>query len=259
MLIVLSPAKSLDYESPLKTKKHTLPDFVAESAKLIADLKKLSPQQVSKLMGISDPLAALNVGRYRDWSTKFTSSNSRPALLAFNGDVYEGFDAKSLDSKALDFAQEHVRILSGLYGVLRPLDLMQAYRLEMGTAFKNVRGKDLYAFWGDRITKAIQQDLNKQKKPFLLNLASEEYFKVLQAKELGYPVISPVFQDAKDGKYKIISFYAKRARGLMARFVVENRITDPADLKNFKSEGYRYSAAESKPDKPVFRRAEQKK
>jgi cytoplasmic iron level regulating protein YaaA (DUF328/UPF0246 family) len=179
--------------------------------------------------------------------------------LAFNGDVYEGFDAKSLDSKALDFAQEHVRILSGLYGVLRPYDLMQPYRLEMGTAFKNARGKDLYAFWGERITKAIQKDLQKHKKPFLLNLASEEYFKVLQADQLGYPVISPVFQDAKDGQYKIISFYAKRARGLMARFVVENRINDPADLKNFKSEGYRFSAADSKPDKPVFRRAEQKK
>lgn len=259
MLIVLSPAKSLDYESPIATKKHTLPDFVAESAKLIADLKKLSPQQVSQLMGISDPLAVLNVGRYRDWSTKFTSTNSRPALLAFNGDVYDGFDAKSLDRKGLDFAQAHVRILSGLYGVLRPLDLMQAYRLEMGTILKNARGKDLYAFWGDRITKAIQKDLKSQKKPFLLNLASEEYFKAVQAKELGYPVISPVFLDAKDGQYKIISFYAKRARGLMARYMVENHITDQALLKNFKSWGYRYSAADSKPDKPVFRRAEQKK
>ncbi|MEY3391135.1 MAG: hypothetical protein RL350_1397, partial [Pseudomonadota bacterium] len=181
MLIVLSPAKSLDYESPLKIKKHTLPDFVGESAKLIADLKKLSPQQVGKLMGISDPLAVLNVGRYRDWSKTFTTENSRPALLAFNGDVYEGFDARSLDAKALDFAQEHVRILSGLYGVLRPLDLMQPYRLEMGTALKNARGKDLYAFWGDRITKALLKTLSQQKKPFLLNLASEEYFKVLQA------------------------------------------------------------------------------
>ena len=259
MLIVLSPAKSLDYESPLKIKKHTLPDFIGESAKLIADLKKLSPQQVGKLMGISDPLSVLNVGRYRDWSKTFTTENSRPALLAFNGDVYEGFDARSLDAKALDFAQEHVRILSGLYGVLRPLDLMQPYRLEMGTALKNARGKDLYAFWGDRITKALLKTLSQQKKPFLLNLASEEYFKVLQADALGYPVISPVFQDQKDGQYKIISFYAKRARGLMARFVVDNRITDIADLKNFKSEGYRYSAAESKPDKPVFRRAEQTK
>lgn len=255
MLIVLSPAKSLDYETPSSVKKHTLPDFVTESAQLIADLKKLSPQQLAKLMGVSDSLAALNVGRFRDWSTKFSSSNSKPALLAFNGDVYEGFAASSLTAKDLDFAQDHVRILSGLYGALKPLDLMQPYRLEMGTALKNVRGKDLYAFWGDRITKSLKQVLAKQKNPVLLNLASEEYFKVVQAKDLGYEIISPVFQDAKDGKYKIISFYAKRARGLMARFVVENRIDDPRDLKQFKAEGYRYSASESKPNQPVFRRA----
>ena len=259
MLIVLSPAKSLDYETPVKVKKFTLPDFVADSAKLIADLKTLSPQAVAKLMSLSDPLAALNVGRFRDWSSKFTEKNSKPAIFAFNGDVYEGFDAASLNSKAIDFAQDHVRILSGLYGLLRPLDLMQPYRLEMGTAFKNARGKDLYAFWGDRITSAVKQQLTSQKKnPFLLNLASEEYFKVLQPKELGFPVIAPVFQDAKDGKYKIISFYAKRARGLMARFAVENRITDPADLRDFNLEGYRFSVAESKPDRPVFRRAEKK-
>jgi cytoplasmic iron level regulating protein YaaA (DUF328/UPF0246 family) len=259
MLIVLSPAKSLDYETPVRVKKSTLPDFVADSAKLIADLKTLSPQAVAKLMSLSDPLAALNAGRFRDWSSKFTEKNSKQAIFAFNGDVYEGFDAASLNSKAIDFAQDHVRILSGLYGLLRPLDLMQPYRLEMGTAFKNARGKDLYAFWGDRITNAVKQQLASQKKnPFLLNLASEEYFKVLQPKELGFPVVAPVFQDAKDGKYKIISFYAKRARGLMARFAVENRITDPADLRAFNLEGYRFSAAESKPDRPVFRRAEKK-
>jgi len=259
MLIVLSPAKSLDYETPVRVKKSTLPDFVSESAKLIADLKTLSPQAVAKLMGLSDPLAALNAGRFRDWSTKFTEKNSKQAIFAFNGDVYEGFDAATLNSKAIDFAQDHVRILSGLYGLLRPLDLMQPYRLEMGTAFKNARGKDLYAFWGDRITNAVKQQLASQKKnPFLLNLASEEYFKVLQPKELGFPVIAPVFQDAKDGKYKIISFYAKRARGLMARFAVENRIADPVDLRDFNLEGYRFSANESKPDRPVFRRAEKK-
>lgn len=259
MLIVLSPAKSLDYETPVKVKKSTLPEFASESAKLIADLKTLSPQEVAKLMSLSDPLAALNVGRFRDWSTKFTEKNSKPAIFAFNGDVYEGFDASTLNAKAIDFAQDHVRILSGLYGLLRPLDLMQPYRLEMGTAFKNSRGKDLYAFWGDRITKVIKEQLQSQKKnPVLLNLASEEYFKVLQPKDLGFPVIAPIFQDAKDGKYKIISFYAKRARGLMTRFVVENRITDPADLRDFNLEGYRYSAADSKPDRPVFRRAEKK-
>jgi len=256
MLIVLSPAKSLDYKTPVKVKAPTLPEFVSESAKLIADLKKLAPQDIAKLMGLSDQLAVLNVGRYRDWSKKFTESNSKPAIYAFNGDVYDGFDVKTLNAKALDFAQDHIRILSGLYGALRPLDLIQAYRLEMGTAFQNARGKDLYAFWGARVTDSLKKVLEKEKKPVLLNLASEEYFKVLQAKDLGCPVIAPVFQDAKDGQYKIISFYAKRARGLMARYVVENRISDPADLKGFNLDGYKYYAAESTAVKPVFRRAE---
>ena len=258
MLIVLSPAKSLDYKTPVKVKAPTLPEFVSESAKLIAELKKLSPQEVANLMGLSDQLAALNVGRYRDWSKKFTDENSKPAIYAFDGDVYDGFDVKTLKAKSIDFAQDHVRILSGLYGALRPLDLMQPYRLEMGTSFKNARGKDLYAFWGERVTDSLKSVLEKQKKPVLLNLASEEYFKVLQAKNLECPVISPVFQDGKDGKYKIISFYAKRARGLMARYVVENRITDPADLKGFNLDGYKYVASESKPEKPLFRRPERK-
>jgi cytoplasmic iron level regulating protein YaaA (DUF328/UPF0246 family) len=258
MLIVLSPAKSLDYKTPAQVKSPTLPEFASESAKLIADLRKLSPLEVSNLMGLSDQLAALNVGRYRDWSKKFTLANSKPAIYAFNGDVYEGFDVKTLNVKALDFAQDHLRILSGLYGALRPLDLMQAYRLEMGTSFKNPRGKDLYAFWGERVTDSLNKILEKQKKPVLLNLASEEYFKVLQPKNMNCQVISPVFQDAKDGKYKIISFYAKRARGLMARYVVENRITDPADLKGFNFDGYKYYASESSPEKPVFRRPERK-
>ena len=258
MLIVLSPAKSLDYKTPVKVKAPTLPEFVSESAKLIAELKKLSPQEVANLMGLSDQLAALNVGRYRDWSKKFTDENSKPAIYAFDGDVYDGFDVKTLKAKSIDFAQDHVRILSGLYGALRPLDLMQPYRLEMGTSFKNARGKDLYAFWGERVTDSLKSVLEKQKKPVLLNLASEEYFKVLQAKNLECPVISPIFQDGKDGKYKIISFYAKRARGLMARYVVENRITDPADLKGFNLDGYKYVASESKPDKPLFRRPERK-
>ena len=258
MLIVLSPAKSLDYKTPHKVKTTTLPEFVTESAKLIAELKKLSPQEIADLMGLSDQLAALNVGRYRDWSKKFTEENSKPAIYAFNGDVYDGFDVQTLNAKSLDFAQNHLRILSGLYGALRPLDLMQPYRLEMGTAFKNIRGKDLYAFWGERVTDSLKRLLEKEKKPLLLNLASEEYFKVLQAKSLGCPVISPVFQDGKDGKYKIISFYAKRARGLMARYVVENRITDPEDLRGFNLDGYKYVASESKLDKPIFRRPERK-
>ncbi len=258
MLIVLSPAKSLDYKTPAKVKTPTLPEFVTESAKLIADLKKLAPQEVAELMGLSDQLATLNVGRYRDWSKKFTEENSKPAIYAFDGDVYDGFDVKSLSPKAVEFAQDHIRILSGLYGALRPLDLMQPYRLEMGTAFKNARGKDLYAFWGERVTESLKKILERQKRPVLLNLASEEYFKVLQPKKLDCPVIAPVFQDEKDGKYKIISFYAKRARGLMARYVVENRITEPADLKGFNLDGYKYSPSESTPEKPVFRRSQRK-
>jgi cytoplasmic iron level regulating protein YaaA (DUF328/UPF0246 family) len=256
MLIILSPAKSLDYQTPVKLKKHTLPQFVPESAKLIADLKILSPQQLAKLMGLSDQLAALNVGRYREWSSKFTAENSKQAIFAFAGDVYDGLDASTLNAKDLDFAQDHVRILSGLYGVLKPFDLMQPYRLEMGTAFKNVRGKNLYEFWGERITKELKKSLASQKNPFLLNLASEEYFKVLQAADFDCPIISPVFKDAKAGQYKIISFYAKRARGLMTRFVVENRLTDAADLKQFNLAGYRYNAAASKPLQPVFYRTE---
>lgn len=258
MLIVLSPAKSLDYKTAVQVKAPSLPEFVSESAKLIADLKKLAPQDVAKLMGLSDQLATLNVGRYRDWSKKFTLENSKPSIYAFNGDVYDGFDVQSLNAKDIAFAQDHIRILSGLYGALRPLDLMQAYRLEMGTPLKNARGKDLYAFWGSRVTNSLKQILEKQKNPVLLNLASEEYFKVLQPKDLDCPVVAPIFQDAKDGKYKIISFYAKRARGLMARYVVQNRITDPEDLQGFNLDGYRYYAAESKPGKPVFRRAEKK-
>ncbi len=258
MLIVLSPAKSLDYKTPAKVKTPTLPEFVTESAKLIADLKKLAPQEVAELMGLSDQLATLNVGRYRDWSKKFTEENSKPAIYAFDGDVYDGFDVKSLSPKVVEFAQDHIRILSGLYGALRPLDLMQPYRLEMGTAFKNARGKDLYAFWGERVTESLKKILERQKRPVLLNLASEEYFKVLQPKKLDCPVIAPVFQDEKDGKYKIISFYAKRARGLMARYVVENRITEPADLKGFNLDGYKYSPSESTPEKPVFRRSQRK-
>ncbi len=258
MLIVLSPAKSLDYKTPVKVNSPTLPEFASESAKLIADLKQLSPQAVAQLMDLSDALAALNVGRYRDWSKKSTEENSKPAIYAFNGDVYDGFDVNSLGVKAINFAQGHLRILSGLYGVLRPLDLMQAYRLEMGTSFNNIRGKDLYAFWGNRVTDSLKKILETQKAPVLLNLASEEYFKVVQPKNLNCPVISPVFQDQKDGKFKIISFYAKRARGLMARYVVENGLNDPADLQHFNVDGYRYFAAESRPDKPLFRRPEKK-
>jgi cytoplasmic iron level regulating protein YaaA (DUF328/UPF0246 family) len=256
MLIVLSPAKSLDYKTPVQVPSATIPEFVTEAAKLIDGLKHLAPQDLANLMGLSDQLATLNAGRYQDWTKKCTLENSKPAIYAFDGDVYAGFDVKTLNARSIAFAQEHLRILSGLYGALRPLDLMQPYRLEMGTSFNNIRGKDLYAFWGKRVTDSLKTILAQQKKPFLLNLASEEYFKVVQPDLLDCPVIAPIFQDAKAGKYKIISFYAKRARGLMARYAIENRISNPADLLHFNLDGYQYTAAESRLDKPVFRRAE---
>jgi cytoplasmic iron level regulating protein YaaA (DUF328/UPF0246 family) len=256
MIIVLSPAKSLDYDTPPHVKKHTIPDFVDDAAELIGDLRRLSPQDIATLMDISDPLAHLNFQRYADWSPKFDVSNSKQAVLAFNGDVYEGFDAKSLSASDLDYAQQHVRVLSGLYGLLRPLDLLQPYRLEMGTRFENKRGKDLYAFWGERITQALNRQL--EKKPgasrVLVNCASTEYFKSVKPKLLAAPVITPVFEDWKGGRYKIISFHAKRARGLMARFAVENRLDTPEQLKGFDAEGYAFDADASNDSTYVFRR-----
>ncbi|EJL93007.1 hypothetical protein PMI16_00703 [Herbaspirillum sp. CF444] len=254
MLIVLSPAKSLDYDTPPTTDLHTKPDFIARSAELIEVLKEKSPAQISTLMGISDQLAALNVERYASWSRKFTTKNSKQAVLAFNGDVYEGLNAASLSVRQLDYVQTHVRILSGLYGALRPLDLMQPYRLEMGTRLQNPRGKDLYAFWGEDVTKALNAELAQHKSKVLVNLASEEYFKVIKTKVLDARVISPVFEDWKDGKYKIISFYAKRARGLMARYAALKGVNQAEKLKNFDLDGYAFYEAASSETSWVFRR-----
>ncbi|TAL97002.1 MAG: peroxide stress protein YaaA [Paraburkholderia sp.] len=256
MIIVLSPAKSLDYETPPHVKKHTIPDFVDDAAELIGGLRRLSPQQIATLMDISDPLARLNFQRYADWSEKFDTRNAKQAVLAFNGDVYEGFDAKSLSAADLDYAQKHVRVLSGLYGLLRPLDLLQPYRLEMGTRFENTRGKDLYAFWGERITQALNAQLKKNAGAarILVNCASNEYFRSVKPKLLDAPVITPVFEDWKGGRYKIISFHAKRARGLMARYAVENRLDAPEALKGFDAEGYAFDAGASNDSTYVFRR-----
>ena len=254
MLIVLSPAKSLDYDTPPTTDLHTKPDFIARSAELIEVLKEKSPAQISTLMGISDQLAALNVERYASWSRKFTTKNSKQAVLAFNGDVYEGLNAASLSARQLDYVQTHVRILSGLYGALRPLDLMQPYRLEMGTRLQNPRGKDLYAFWGEDVTKVLNVELAQHKSKVLVNLASEEYFKVVKTKVLEAKVISPVFEDWKGGKYKIISFYAKRARGLMARYAALKGINQAEKLKNFDLDGYAFDEAVSSETSWVFRR-----
>lgn len=254
MLIVISPAKSLDYDTPAVTEKHTMPDFLAHSAELIDTLKTLSPAQVASLMDISDALAVLNVTRYASWTRKFTSKNAKQAVLAFNGDVYEGLDASSLSAGQLDYLQSHLRILSGLYGVLRPLDLMQPYRLEMGTRLANARGKDLYTFW-DRIpTDVLNAELKRHKSKVLVNLASEEYFKVVKPRLLDAEIITPVFEDWKGGKYKIISFYAKRARGLMTRFAAMHGITKPEALKEFDIDGYAFDPKASTETTWMFRR-----
>lgn len=254
MLIVLSPAKTLDLATPPVTDKSSLPDFISHSAELIEILKAHSPAEISSLMQISDPLAALNVARYASWSTKFTPQNAKQAVLAFNGDVYEGLDAASMNAKQLDYTQSHIRILSGLYGVLRPLDLMQPYRLEMGTRLASARGRNLYAFWGSIVTNALNEQLGAQQSQALINLASEEYFKVVKSNLLAAPVITPVFEDWKNGKYKIISFYAKRARGLMARYAADKKIVSPEELKGFDYEGYAFDAVASSQKSWVFRR-----
>jgi cytoplasmic iron level regulating protein YaaA (DUF328/UPF0246 family) len=254
MLIFLSPAKSLDYKTPPQVATNTQPAFLKDSEVLIKQLRKLSPADIANLMDLSDPLALLNFNRYADWRLPFTPENAKQAVLAFDGDVYDGLAAKTLAAADLDFAQQHVRILSGLYGILKPLDLMQPYRLEMGTKFANKAGKDLYAFWGERLLDAINAELAKMPRAVAVNLASEEYFKAAVGRKINGLLIQPVFEDWKNGKYKIISFYAKRARGLMTRYAVLNRLDEPEGLKEFDYDGYAF-AAEASDDKTwVFRR-----
>jgi len=254
MLFLLSPAKSLDYDTPAGDVPHTQPLFVKQSAELIAILREKSPQDIAELMRLSDALSGLNVARYQAWSTKFTAKNAKQAVLAFNGDVYEGLDARTLKADDLAWAQEHVCILSGLYGVLRPLDWMQPYRLEMGTQLANAKGNNLYKFWGTQIADYLNQRLQADKTPVVVNLASQEYFKSVDQKMLKARVIECVFEDWKGGKYKIISFLAKRARGLMARYAATHRVTTPKQLEKFNLEGYAFDAAASVPDRLVFRR-----
>ncbi len=254
MLLVISPAKNLDYETPAKTKQHTAPDFLEQSQLLIEQLRALAPQDISQLMSISDKLGVLNYDRFQQWSTPFTADNAKQAVLAFNGDVYTGLNAESFKADDFTFAQKHLRILSGLYGLLRPLDLMQAYRLEMGTKFENNRGKNLYEFWGNLITEALNKQLKTLSSDVLVNLASNEYFKSVKAKSLNATIITPVFKDWKGDKYKIISFYAKKARGLMCAYAIHNRLTDAQDLKRFDLEGYEYDDALSSGSEWVFTR-----
>jgi len=253
-LFLLSPAKSLDYAPAPAEVPHTLPQFVPQSKALIEVLRQKSPQQISELMDLSDALSALNVARYEAWSPKFTAKNSKQAVLAFNGDVYEGLDAKTLSAAELDWAQTHVGILSGLYGVLRPLDWMQPYRLEMGTTLKTDKGSNLYKFWGTQIADHLNAQLAKDKTPVIVNLASQEYFKSVDRKALKARVIECVFEDFKGGKYKIISFNAKRARGLMARYAIQHQISHPEGLLGFNLEGYAHDPQASEPDRLVFRR-----
>ncbi|MDR2690339.1 MAG: peroxide stress protein YaaA [Azoarcus sp.] len=260
MILVISPAKALDYETPLPP----LPspeqaDFLDDAAELIGLLRQKAPAEIATLMKLSDTLASLNVARYAAWSRPFTMENARPALFAFDGDVYDGISARTLDAEGIDWAQAHLRILSGLYGLLRPLDLIQAYRLEMGSRLINARGKDLYAFWGDRITAALAALLREDAEEsgqarVLVNLASAEYFKSVRSSGLGARVVTPVFEDWKDGRYKIISFHAKRARGLMSRYAMDKRAAFVEDLRDFDAEGYAFAPEASDKDTWIFRR-----
>jgi cytoplasmic iron level regulating protein YaaA (DUF328/UPF0246 family) len=253
MLIVLSPAKSLDFETRPTTKLTSTPAMLDRSSTLIDVLRSYSPGQLADLMELSDSLAALNVARYATWSVE--PKHARQAIMAFNGDVYHGFDARSLKPKQLAYAQQHVRILSGLYGVLRPFDLIHPHRLEMGTRLQMPEGsKDLYGFWGDAVTERLMDTIEANCAEVLVNLASEEYFKSVRPKLLPVPVVTPVFEEWKNGKYKIISFFAKRARGLMARYAAEKGITDVEKLKKFKVDGYAFSKKDSTETSWVFRR-----
>ena len=254
MLIVLYPAKTLDFGIDAKS-NHTAPQFLSQSSNLIKNLKQKEPKDIASLMGLSDKLAALNFDRYQSWkASKIVSADTKPSVMVFKGDVYQGLDAETLNNKQIKFAQKHLRILSGLYGILRPMDVIKPYRLEMGTKLETSKGKNLYDFWGNSIQKNVLQDLQSQKSDLLINLASKEYFTVLGKLPEHINVVSPVFKDYKNGKHKIISFYAKKARGLMARWIIENNIKDFEKLSRFDIDGYYFSKSESTVTEPVFLR-----
>ncbi len=255
MLILISPAKKLDYDAPSVTDQYSQPQFLDQSQLLVDQLKALGPHELGSLMHLSDKLAALNFERYAEWQQPFAPDNAKQAVLAFRGDVYAGMDADSMDADTLDYAQQHLRILSGLYGVLRPLDLMQAYRLEMGTSLQNARGRDLYAFWGDRITEKLNSDLAVSGSDLVVNLASNEYFKSVKKKTLAGQLVTPAFKDWKNGQYKMISFFAKKARGMMTRYLLEERVEQAEGVLGFAAGGYAYNPElTKKPQEPVFTR-----
>jgi len=254
MLIVVSPAKTLDYTTPPKTKKFTLPDYLDDSAELIHRMREFSSLDISELMKVSTKIADLNFDRFEAWNKKFTEKNAKQAVLAFKGDVYTGLDAESFTAKDFSFAQKHFRMLSGLYGLLRPLDLMQAYRLEMGTKLSTDRGKNLYEFWGDEVTEGLNSQLKKINSKYLINLASNEYFKVVRPKVLKGEIITPAFKELKNGDYKMIGVYAKKARGLLSRYIIQNQLSDIEDIKSFDVEGYKFNKKVSKGNDWVFTR-----
>lgn len=258
MLLVVSPAKNLDYKTSLPDVVATQPRLMKQSESLVEVCKQLSPADLSSLMSISDKLAMLNAERFNSFETPFTQDNARPAMYAFNGDVYAGLDAYNLDEQSVEFAQRHFRILSGLYGVLRPLDLMQPYRLEMGTKLKADGASSLYEFWGDDITDCLNKDIRDQGDNVLVNLASNEYFSSVNKKALDAMIITPHFKDEKNGKFKIISFYAKKARGMMARYIIENQLSEVSQLKEFDTAGYYFDESESSESDYVFKRKESK-
>ena len=254
MLITLSPAKTLDFDKQTLTRKHTTPIFLDDSSELVESLRSYSPKRLATLMGMSDKLAALNHERFSSWSTPFTTTNAKQAVLTFHGLAYEGLDANSYSAADFTTAQKSLRILSGLYGILRPLDLIQPYRLEMGTKLKNTRGKDLYEFWGTRITEMMNRDLAKSKDPVLVNLASVEYFKSIQPGMLQGRIVTPTFKEQKNGDFKQVTFFAKKARGLMTSYIIQNQLEDVEEIKTFNLEGYRFNMALSGEDDWVFTR-----
>ncbi|MDH5395882.1 MAG: peroxide stress protein YaaA [Gammaproteobacteria bacterium] len=254
MLIVISPAKTLDYDTAPKTKTFTIPDYLEQSEQLIKHLRKFCSLDIMELMNVSLKIAEINFDRYESWNKKFTTDNAKQAILAFKGDVYTGLDAESFKADDFKFAQKHLRVLSGLYGLLRPLDLMQAYRLEMGTKLKTDKGKNLYEFWGSVITDGLNKQLKSIKSDYLINLASNEYFKSVKPKELNAEIITPEFKEYKNGEYKMIGIYAKKARGLLSRYIIQNKLSNPEDLKSFSEEGYRFNKTLSKGNKWVFAR-----
>lgn len=254
MLTVISPAKTLDFDTPPTTRRTTQPQFLERTAELVEDARKLSPQDIRELMGVSENIAELSHRRFMNWGAPFTLDNAKQSVLAFKGDVYTGLEAETLTAAQLGFAQKHLRILSGLYGLLRPLDLMQPYRLEMGLKFANSAGGNLYEFWGDSICTALNSQLQKSGSRVLVNLASNEYFKSVRAGNLEADIVTPVFKDLKGDKYRVISFYAKKARGQMARYIIDRELNEPDGLKKFRIDGYRYNRAESSAREMVFTR-----